>query len=47
LGATSVVITRAVEFARQYGLPRLGEVAKLHFKTTLKVEDKLTKIPKL
>jgi ribonuclease HIII len=44
LGATSIVISRAVEFARKYGLPRLGEVAKLHFKTTGKVEEKLNKL---
>ncbi len=41
LGATSIVIKRAVEFSHQYGFKRLGEVAKLHFKTTLKVEERL------
>jgi len=41
LGATHKVIDIALEFCRQYGLGRLSEVAKLHFKTTDHVKDKL------
>lgn len=42
LGATHVIPT-AIAFANQYGFNRLGEVAKLHFKTTLQVQEKLAK----
>ncbi len=41
LGATNKVIDIAVQFAKQYGFNRLGEVAKLHFKTTEQVQAKL------
>ncbi|GAB1365254.1 MAG TPA: ribonuclease HIII [Candidatus Cloacimonas sp.] len=41
LGATSNVIEAAVNFAEQYGFSRLGEVAKLHFKTTEQVKARL------
>lgn len=41
LGATSKVIEAGVQFSRQYGFNRLSEVAKLHFKTTGHVKDKL------
>ncbi len=37
LGANPVVIKAAKDFVKQYGKERLGEVAKLHFKTTLQV----------
>lgn len=40
-GAANTTITTAVEFCRKYGFNRLGEVAKLHFKTTEKVQAKL------
>jgi ribonuclease HIII len=41
LGATSKVITSALAFSAKYGFNRLGEVAKLHFKTTQQVQAKL------
>ncbi len=41
-GAANITITTAVEFSRKYGFARLGEVAKLHFKTTDKVKLKLS-----
>lgn len=37
LGASAGVIKAAKTFVTKYGKPRLGEVAKLHFKTSLKV----------
>ncbi|MDD4308903.1 MAG: ribonuclease HIII [Candidatus Cloacimonetes bacterium] len=40
-GATSAVIKSATEFCQKYGFKRLGEVAKLHFKTTSQVQAKL------
>ncbi len=39
LGASSAVITSGKAFVQRYGLNRLGEVAKLHFKTTEQVTD--------
>jgi ribonuclease HIII len=42
-GANAIVIKTAVEFAKQYGMERLGEVAKLHFKTSLQVKERLKK----
>ncbi|MDD3234940.1 MAG: ribonuclease HIII [Candidatus Cloacimonetes bacterium] len=42
-GANAKVIKVAVEFAKLYGMSRLGEVAKLHFKTTLQVQERFTK----
>jgi ribonuclease HIII len=41
LGATHKVIDAAVQFVKTYGFDRLGEVAKLHFKTTEHVKEKL------
>ena len=43
LGATSAVIKSAVGFCEKYGYARLGEVAKLHFKTTEQVKEGLQK----
>lgn len=36
-GASTIVEQQARDFVERYGAERLGEVAKLHFKTTLKV----------
>lgn len=41
LGASNSVIDFAAQFVRQYGYNRLGEVAKLHFKTTEHVKARL------
>lgn len=43
LGASSAVIKSGAEFCRKYGFARLGEVAKLHFKTTEQVKARLAK----
>lgn len=40
-GASNIVETKAVEFVKKFGEERLGEVAKLHFKTTRKVLETL------
>ncbi len=39
MGANNAVITSAKAFVQRYGLNRLGEVAKLHFKTTAQVTE--------
>jgi ribonuclease HIII len=38
-GANGNVIKYAQDFIKQYGEKRLGEVAKLHFKTTNQIEN--------
>jgi len=39
LGANKAVITSGKAFVQRYGIKRLGEVAKLHFKTTAQVTE--------
>ena len=40
-GASDKVSTVAAEIARKHGFDELNKVAKLHFKTTVAVRDKL------